>query len=151
MPVWGEWMPDQDRWNVISYIQKHILIAGEPGHPTFQPSVFTTSGGKVQTIYLSLSQANWTDEGGVLDPAHGGDLYKQYCTSCHGDKGAGILPIDAPAGLVYPAPFAKDMPQSYVYQQIWSGIPNSMMPSFKPLLEPADVWDLVVYLVGEAK
>ncbi len=149
MPVWGEWMPEQGRWNVISYIQKHILIAGQAGQPTYQPSVFTTSGGKIQTIFLSLSQGNWTDEGGVLDPAHGGDLYKQYCATCHGDKGAGILAKDTPAGLVYPAPFAKDMPQSYVYQQIWSGVPNSMMPSFKPLLEPADVWDLVVYLVGE--
>jgi len=151
MPIWGEWLPEQDRWDALSFMQKYVIGPVGTGEVVIQPSIFTTSGGKIQTLYFSLSQGNWTDEGGVLDPAHGGDLYTQYCATCHGDKGAGILPKDAPAALVYPAPFPEALPQSYVYQQIWSGIPNTIMPSFKPLLEPADVWDLVIYLVGEQK
>ena len=151
MPIWQEWLPEQDRWDAISFIQKYIIQPVGTGKVEIQPSVYTTSGGQIDTLFLSLSQTNWTDEGGVLDPANGEALYTQYCSSCHGDKGAGILPEKAPAALKYPAPFPANMPQSYVYQQIWSGVPNSLMPSYVPLLGPADVWDIVVYLVGEVK
>jgi cytochrome c oxidase cbb3-type subunit II len=151
MPDWGEWLTEQDRWDVISYVRKYLVNATTPGQVTFQPSIFTANGGNVNALYLSLSQANWTDEGGVLDPQHGQDLYDQYCSVCHGEKGTGIIPTDMSAGVGYPEPFAGNMPQSYVYQQIWSGVSNSTMPSFKPLLQPADVWDLVVYLVGQTQ
>jgi len=151
MPMWGEWMPEQSRWDVISFIQKYILTANQVGQATFVPSLYTQNGGKIQTLYLSLSEADWTDEGQTIDTTNGGNVYTKYCAVCHGDKGAGLTAKTAPGGLAYPSPFPENMPQAYVYQQIWSGVPNSLMPSFKPLLQPSDVWDLVVYLVGHSQ
>jgi mono/diheme cytochrome c family protein len=151
MPVWGEWMPEQERWNAISYVQKYILVAKEPAQGAVSVSLFQNNGGKVAADFITLSQANWTDEGNTIDPQHGQQLYKQYCASCHGDKGAGLARDQLPAGLPYPAKFPDNLPQSYVYQRIWEGVPGSLMPSFTPLLSPGDVWDLVVYLVGPAK
>jgi mono/diheme cytochrome c family protein len=151
MPAWGEWMPEQERWNAISYALKYILIAKPAGQSTIQPSIWQTSGGKVANNFITLSQANWTDEGNTIDPKHGEDLYNQYCAVCHGDKGSGLSADKIPVGLPYPAPFPKDLPQSYVYQQIWNGVPNSLMPSFRSLLNPGDIWDLIVFLVGPAK
>lgn len=151
MPTWGEWLPEQELWNAIGYIQKYILVAKPPDQAVIQPSIFQTNGGKVATNFMSLSQANWTDEGNTIDPKHGQDLYNQFCASCHGDKGKGLAAAKIPTGLTYPAAFPPNLPQSYVYQQIWNGIPNTLMPSFVPLLSPGDIWDLVVYLVGPAK
>lgn len=151
MPIWNEWLPEQERWNAIAYVQKYILTAKAPDQVTIMPSLYQTSGGKVATNYLSLSQADWTDEGNTIDPKHGQDVYNQFCAVCHGDQGKGLAANQIPVGLVYPAPFPQNLPQSYVYQQIWNGVPQTLMPSFSPLLSPGDVWDLVVYLVGPAK
>jgi mono/diheme cytochrome c family protein len=151
MPAWGEWMPEQDRWNAISYIQKYMLVSDPTGKATIQPSIFQSNGGKVATNFMSLSQGDWTDEGNTIDPKHGEELYKLYCASCHGDKGAGLTTDQIQIGLPFPAPFPSNLPQSYVYQQIWNGVPNSLMPSFRAFLSPGDIWDLVVYLVGPAK
>lgn len=151
MPSWIEWMPEQDRWNAISYIQKYILTAKVSGGPTVLPSIFQSNGGKVATNFISLSQGDWTDEGNTIDPKHGQDLYNQYCASCHGDPAKGLDAKQMTFGLPYPSPFPKNMPQSYAYQQIWNGVPNTLMPSFSLLLSPGDIWDLVVYLVGPEK
>ncbi len=148
MPSWEEWMPEQERWNAISYIQKYILVAEPSGKGTIMPSVWQSNGGKVDNQFITLSQSDWTDEGNFIDPKVGEFLYSQYCASCHGDKGAGLDPNKLPAGLPYPAPFAQNMPHSYVYQTIWRGAPNSLMPSFRALLSPGDIWDLTVYLLG---
>ncbi len=148
MPTWGEWMPEQDRWNAISYVQKYILVATPNNKGTIMPSVFQSNGGKVAANFITLSQKDWTDEGNTIDPKQGQFLYSVYCTSCHGDKGVGLTQDKIPVGLPYPAPFAQNLPQSYVYQVLWQGVPDSLMPSFRGLLSPGDIWDMVVYLVG---
>lgn len=148
MPMWNEWMPEQWRWNAIAYIQKYLMPMGPAGSGTIQPSIWQSSGGQVANNFLTLSQGDWTDEGNVIDPQQGQFLYNSYCSSCHGDKGAGIDPKNAPVGFAYPAPFPKDLPHSYVYQQIWQGVPKTPMISFRPYLSPGDVWDIVVYLLG---
>ena len=151
MPTWGEWLPEQDRWNAISYIEKYILNAKPAGQATIQPSIWQTNGGKVANNFISLSQADWTDEGKTIDANHGQDLYNQYCAYCHGDKSTGLAADKIPIGNKFPAPFPNDMPQSFVYQQIWNGVPDSLMPSFRPFLSTGDIWDLVVYLVGSVE
>jgi mono/diheme cytochrome c family protein len=148
MPMWNEWMPEQWRWNAIAYIQKYLMPMGPAGSGTIQPSIWQSSGGQVANNFLTLSQGDWTDEGNVIDPQQGQFLYNSYCSSCHGDKGTGIDPKNAPVGFAYPAPFPKDLPHSYVYQQIWQGVPKTPMISFRPYLSPGDVWDIVVYLLG---
>ncbi len=150
MPTWGEWMPEQDRWDAIAYIQKYILPATPNGKGTILPSIWQKNGGVVANNFLSLSQKDWTDEGNTIDPKHGQQVYTNYCAYCHGDKGAGLTLDKIPVGLPYPAPFPSNLPQSYVYQQVWNGVPDTLMPSFRAFLSPGDIWDLVVYLVGPA-
>jgi len=103
----------------------------------------------VDNQFITLSEADWTDEGQVIDPKVGEFLYNTYCSSCHGAKGAGLDPQKLPAGVPFPAPFAQNMPHSYVYQTIWRGAPKSLMPSFRGLLSPGDIWDITVYLLGD--
>ncbi len=152
MPVWGEWLPEQDRWDALSFVQKYILTAKPQGQGTILPSVFTNNKQAVDAIYLTLSQKDWTDEGNTLDPKHGEDLFAQYCAVCHGDKGQGIPPDKALAGITYPSPLPKDINQPMVYQAIFEGIPGTIMPSFRTpfnnLLQPADIWDIVVSITG---
>jgi cbb3-type cytochrome oxidase cytochrome c subunit len=149
MPMWNEWMPEQWRWNAIAYVQKTFMPMGAAGTGTTQPSVWQTNGGKVDNNFITLSQGDWTDEGNTIDTQTGQFLYTSYCSGCHGDKGAGIDPKSAPVGFAYPAPFPKDLPHSYVYQQIWQGVPNTPMFSFRSQLSPGDIWDIVVYLLGD--
>ena len=106
MPTWGEWIPLQNRWNVIAYIQKYITNAAKGGVAEVIPSVF--NGGAVAVNYAQTSTDLWESEIQKLDLQNGADQYTKYCTGCHGVDGKGIAFNSSgnfPYGLPYPAAF----------------------------------------------
>jgi mono/diheme cytochrome c family protein len=149
MPTWGEFMPIEYRWDVIKYIQDGI-VANTPGQvapgqsPGIIPSV--SDNGAIAADFLTLSRANWIEEGHTISETHGADLYKQYCQECHGDKGQGKGPGTLDHGISSPAPFPPAMEEAYIYWRIWKGVPDTLMPPFEVVLKQADVWDLTTYI-----
>ena len=143
MPSWGEWMPEVVRWNVIEYIQKYITEASlnQPG--IMIPSVM--GDGSVPANYISTSQSDWTNEVQAPDPKNGETLYNTFCASCHWDKGKGLSADKMVSGLSYPSPLPDNMSVSYTYWRTWDGVPATLMPPFKTILKPADVWDIIGY------
>jgi mono/diheme cytochrome c family protein len=151
MPTWGEWMPIENRWNVIKYLQDAV-IANFPAQvtkiepPKPIPSVY--GDGAVAANFVTLSKQNWIDEGHSIDTKHGSDLYAQYCAECHGKDGKGNGPGTTQHGIPSPAPFPAKMGENYIYWRVWDGVDGTMMYPFKVVLSDADVWDLVTYMVG---
>lgn len=147
MPSWGEWMPLQYRWNVIAYIQEYISQVSQESMTYPLESVF--NNGQVAIDFIQVSESLWQDEGHIIDPQNGANLYGQYCASCHGANGEGIKAnADGmlPGGLPYPAPLPAKMPYNYVFWRIWAGVPDSRMVPFQALLSEADIFDLTTFL-----
>jgi mono/diheme cytochrome c family protein len=147
MPSWGEWMPVQNRWNVIGYIQSFVTEGAKNGANQVVPSVF--NGGAVAVNFAQVSTDLWKEEGHTIDTQHGADLFKKYCASCHGDNGQGLQPDTSgslPGGLSYPAPLPKNMPFNYIFWRVWEGVPNTRMGPFSTLLSETDIFDLSSYL-----
>lgn len=142
-------MPLQNRWNVISYIQKYITDSARSGNGEVTPSVF--NDGSVAANYAQTSTDLWENEIQKLDLTNGADLFTSYCAGCHGVEGKG-LQVDStggfPNGLAYPAPLPKDMPFNYVFWRISDGVPDTRMGPFSTLLTEADIYDLSAYLQG---
>ncbi len=145
MPSWGEWMPLQNRWNVIEYIKKNFTSTNAQQPPQTLASVQTNQSA-VPANFLTLSQANWLDEGHTIDPKQGETLYNQYCAQCHGDQGKGLSANQMTNGLNYPAAMPQNMTESYAYWRMAEGVPNTLMPPFKVLLDNTDFWNLMGYL-----
>ena len=84
--------------------------------------------------------------------ARGGELYTQYCASCHGDGGMG----DGPAGEKLdplPAPVAhtsRMLGDDYLFWRISEGGAHdpfkSAMPAWEGAIDDEARWDLVNYL-----
>ena len=150
MPSWGEWMPLQNRWNVIAYIQSAITEMSLQGNSTVVPSVY--NDGQVAVNFAQVSPSLWKEEGHTIDPQNGSDLYQKFCTVCHGDNGQGIQPDSSgafPGGLSYPAALTSNMPFNYVFWRIWDGVPDTRMGPFNVLLSESDIFDLASYLTGD--
>ncbi len=143
MPSWGEWMPVSARWNVIKYIQDAFV--------TGMPQNSSVYDGKVAANFATLSRQNWLDEGHIISPTMGADLYAQYCQTCHADQGQGDGPgtVGSPSGA--PAAFTGNMSDAYMYWRVWEGVPMSIMPPYSALLSSGDltegdVWDIITYV-----
>ena len=147
MPTWGEWIPLQNRWNVIAYIQKYITNAAKGGKAEVIPSVF--NDGAVAANYAQASTDLWESEIQKLDLQNGADQYTKYCADCHGVDGKGIA-LDSsgnfPFGLPYPAAFPDKMPFNYIFWRISDGVPDTRMGPFTTLLKEADIYDISAYL-----
>jgi mono/diheme cytochrome c family protein len=147
MPAWGEWMPVQNRWNVIAYVQNFITEGARGGAGNQVASVF--NGGAVAVNFAQVSTDLWKEEGHTIDTQHGADLFKQYCASCHGSNGQGLQPDASgsfPGRLPYPAPFPADMPFNYIFWRVWEGVPDTRMGPFTTLLSETDIFDLSSYV-----
>ncbi len=147
MPAWGEWMPLQNRWNVIAYIESFVTQMSLQGNNQVVPSVY--DNGKVAVNFAQVSTELWKEEGHSINVQNGADLYQKFCSSCHGDNGQGIQPNTAgafPGGLSYPAPLPAKMPFNYIFWRIWDGVPDTRMGPFSTLLTESDIFDLSSYL-----
>ncbi len=148
MPAWGEWMPAERRWDVIKYLEDSVVanINASNANPQNVPVLASVNNGEVAADFVTLSRQNWLDEGHTISTDHGGQLYQQYCTECHGadykGKGPGTIQYGIPAPTALPA----DLSEPYIYWRIWEGVPKTMMYPFSAVLSPGDIWDLTTYL-----
>ena len=144
MPSWGEWMPVAARWHVIKYIQDAFI--------TGMPQTSSVYDGKIAANFVTLSKQNWLDEGHVISPTQGADLYAQFCADCHGDQGQG----DGPGTQGSPERRAGSlsriaMSDAYIYWRVWDGVPNSVMPPYAALMSSGDlseagIWNMIAYI-----
>ncbi len=146
MLVWGEFLPENERWDVIKYITDAFI----QGRPT-QPSLYGNGASAMHV--LTLSPDNWAAHGNVISDTNGADLYATYCTTCHGDKGRGDGDGVAALPSGGPAVFPDKMDFNYVMWRIRDGVPESIMPAFRWLLKEPDFWDIATYVteLGGAK
>jgi mono/diheme cytochrome c family protein len=140
-PVWGEFLPEGQRWDIIKYARA-AFVEGLP----MKASLYG-EGGTAANV-MTLSQDNWIGEGHVISTTHGADLYATYCATCHGDKGQGDGPGAQALPGGGPAPYPPDMAQAYLFWRVWDGVPGSVMPPFRWLLADDEVWDLTAYVIG---
>ncbi|MCB9453038.1 MAG: c-type cytochrome [Anaerolineaceae bacterium] len=140
MPSWGEWLPEDQQWDVIRYIQE--AFASE--NPQTVVSLY--NAGAMGANVMTLSQDNWTGEGHTISTENGQQVYTIYCSTCHGDQGQGDGSGATNLGGSAPAPFASDMSLGYIFWRVNEGIANTIMPPFNWLLSDADVWDVSVYV-----
>ena len=138
MPKWGEFLPENQRWAVINFIQQSFQVGMEN-----QDSLYSD---KVANNILTLSSDNWTGEGNVISADNGQNLYTQYCEGCHGASGQGDGPCvqNLPSGG--PAAYAPDLPEAYIFWRIWEGVDNAIMPPFNWLISETDIWDITAFV-----
>ena len=132
MPAWGEWMPENQRWDAILFIRQ-----GFQDPKADMTSRFT---GEVSNNMLTLSSDNWTGEGHVISPGNGKDTYATYCQPCHGH-------VDGPPLVGGPAAYPAKMPEAYVFWRVNEGIPGTAMPPLGRLLPESDIWNVTAYLM----
>jgi len=138
MPTWGEWLPEDQRWDAIEFIQQAFIFG--------LPNQVSPYDGKTADYVVTLSEDNWTGSGNVIDPDNGKSVYEQYCTTCHGDTGQGDGPgaIKLPSGAL--AAFPDNLDSAYIFWRVFDGVPESIMPPFRWALEDGDIWDVGAYL-----
>lgn len=138
MPKWGEYLPENQRWAVITFIQQSFQVGKEN-----QDSLYSD---KVANNILTLSSDNWTGEGNIISIDDGQTLYTQYCEGCHGVSGLGDGPgvENLPSGA--PSAYAVDLPEAYIFWRIWEGVDNAIMPPFNWLISETDIWNITAYV-----
>jgi cytochrome c oxidase cbb3-type subunit I/II len=138
MPTWGEWLPEDQRWDAILFIQQAFIF----GRPTLA-SLYT---GAIADYVLTLSEGDWTGTGHVIYTDTGKTVYEQYCATCHGDSGQGdgAGAANLPSGA--PAAFPNNLDSAYIFWRVFDGVPESIMQPFRWVLEDADIWNVGAYL-----
>ncbi|WP_119071408.1 c-type cytochrome [Aggregatilinea lenta] len=139
MPSWGEWLPEDARWEAIDYLMSAFMT----GMPVTE-SVY--GSGEIAANFVTLSEDNWTGEGHVIDTDRGAQVYATYCATCHGDGGQGDGPGTQGSASQGPAPYPADLPEAYIFWRVWDGVPSAIMPPFQWALPETDIWDVTVYL-----
>jgi len=156
MPAWGEWLPIDQRWDLVKFIVE--------GFQTGKPVTASVLGsGAAPDSYVTYDDAIFVGEGGTLSPANGKALYGSFCAGCHGSQGQGDGDALGAAASGRPAAFPAGMAEGYVYWRVAEGVPESMMPGYAPLefqsqvtttpltggsksLTEADLRDLTLYV-----
>jgi mono/diheme cytochrome c family protein len=139
MPTWGEFLPENKRWDVIKFIQA-----------SFQEGTVDLgslySSGLVANNMATVSPSDWTGNGNVISADNGKTVYQAYCQTCHGEQGGGDGPgaIKLPSGA--PGAFSQNMIPSYIFWRTWEGVPDTIMPPFNWMLSEGDIWDVITYV-----
>ena len=141
MPVWGEWLPLDQRWDVIKFLMDAFS--------TGMPQTTSVADGQISADYLLASSQTYLDEGHTISVTHGADVYATYCATCHGDNGQGNGPGTVGSASGGPAAFPAQMPEDYVYWRVWEGVPDGLMYPFKWVFTTDDAWDVTTYLMEQ--
>jgi len=138
MPTWGEFLPENQRWDAIKFIQESFQSGTAD-----RGSLFS---GTIANNVLTLSSDNWTGEGNVISAKDGQTLYQTYCQACHNDAGQGNGPgvENLPSGG--PVAFPENLPEAYIFWRAWEGVPDTIMPPFNWLISEGDIWDTTAYV-----
>jgi mono/diheme cytochrome c family protein len=138
MPTWGEWLPENQRWDAIKFIEQSFQAG-----TGVQNSLYSD---QIANNVLTLSSDNWTGEGNTISADNGLVLYQTYCQGCHGDQGQGeglgvkSLPSGGPAG------FPQNLPEAYIFWRVWEGVPETIMPPFNWIISEGEIWDITAYV-----
>lgn len=89
---------------------------------------------------LALAAISAAGPAGAADPIRGRQLYEQYCVSCHGPDGRGIVP-GAPNFATGQTLFAPDNALLLV---IRSG--RNAMPGFRGLMNDNDIRSVISHV-----
>lgn len=89
------------------------------------------------SLFLFLSKAR---------SQSGGDVYMNYCSSCHGKKGEGIR---APSWLT--APWKHGETKKAVLQTIKKGLPNTEMMAWENLLTEKQLEEVTEFVIALRK
>jgi mono/diheme cytochrome c family protein len=141
MPTWGELLTEQQRWTDVRFV-KESFVDGKPAKTSVM------GDGSVPAQYVRTDRGIFEGEIATIDPARGKPLYEKYCATCHGDKGLGDGPGTTTLASGGPAPLPKDMSNQYLFYRIREGAKDTMMYSFKPLLDETQIWDLTAYVTN---
>ncbi len=139
MPSWGEFLPEEQRWDVIKYLMDTFMM-GKP----LESSVYVP--GQVAADFVTLSKDNWTGEGHAISADNGGTLYETYCSPCHGATGDGAGPGTVDNSSGGPAAYPDNMEEPYIFWRTWDGVPDSTMFAFHWLLSESEIWDITTYI-----
>jgi cytochrome c553 len=139
MPVWGEWLPFEQRWDAVRYLMSAFMM-GKP----LTESVY--GSGQVPASFVTVSSQVYIDEGHTISETLGMTLFNQYCVTCHGENGQGDGPGTKGNASQGPAAYPADMGEAYISWRIHEGVPESIMYPFEWLLTDSDIWDITVYL-----
>jgi hypothetical protein len=78
----------------------------------------------------------------------GQELYGIFCVPCHGAQGHGDGPVIGPDRFPAPPSLHTDQARDYrdgtIYHILTKG--QNKMPSYAPLLEPTERWQVILYL-----
>ncbi|MGE4554003.1 MAG: c-type cytochrome [Desulfovibrionaceae bacterium] len=144
MPAWGEFLPMEQRQDVLKYLLDAVLVGLKQTHSVYEP-------GRVAAAYATASRDMWiNDAGGTVDPKAGAEVWAGYCATCHGDHGAGDGPGTVGTASPGPAPLPDGMTDAmtdgYVFWRVAQGVPGSTMPGFTVLLDDAQLWNVVAWV-----
>ncbi len=139
MPVWAEFLPERERWDILRY----LLDAFVTGRPS-KESVETK--GTVPAEFATISEALWLGTGHEISTENGTALYAANCATCHGSGGAGSGPGAAGGASGGPAAFPPDLPLGYVLWRVAEGVPGTTMYAFGPDLSEAESWDVAMHV-----
>ncbi|MBI5953255.1 MAG: cytochrome c [Chloroflexi bacterium] len=118
---------------------------------TFAVFVLSACGGTEVTATPEAIPAEFvgkTNPLGADAAAAGGEVYKVYCMSCHGERGHG----DGPAGAGL-SPKPKNLPQlaatvgdDYIFWRISKGVPGTSMVGWQGTLKDEQIWQIVAFI-----
>jgi cbb3-type cytochrome oxidase cytochrome c subunit/cytochrome c553 len=124
MPTWFEWLPFDQRWDLVKYIVETYQKPGVRGGQS------TMKSGQLPADYLTYDNGIYEEEGNTVSASDGKRLYGRFCSTCHGKDGSGNGPGLKDLASDGPAPFPSAMPEAYVFWREREGVPGSIMPAF---------------------
>jgi mono/diheme cytochrome c family protein len=132
VPHSGEYVADVSGLG-LRYVTGYIALQGAKDFKFFEPW---------KTKYFSN-----------VDAAKGANVYKEYCSQCHGANGDGDGPAASglnPKPAVHSKMALSDFPDDYLFNLIYYGGKSvgksSLMPDFGLTLPPQDLANVVAYL-----
>ncbi len=143
MPMWGLLLSDQDRWDVIKYVQDTYT------HPKPPANIDYSVPREFQELTNPI-----TDSGDAEELQHsiteGSKLFQTHCTECHGNNGQGFgdmtKELGTQAGPLANNPRIAQGGDDFVYYAISQGFDHTPMMPFGLILEDDEIWNLVNYL-----
>ncbi|MCL6471882.1 MAG: c-type cytochrome [Firmicutes bacterium] len=142
MPIWGLLLSEQERWDIIKYVQDTYTFP----KPTSKIDYSVPEEFKELTNPLNGSDP----EGLQHSVKKGSDLYQKHCAECHGAKGEGFgefsKGLGTKPGSLINNPRISSGGDDFIYHTISRGLDHTAMLPFDLILSDSEIWDLVNYV-----